>query len=171
MNHYRSSWYVNNSKEILKDAHKMSRKLNQRVQRNLGKQKYDGLIQAVEKFIKNYPLCSVAQKAVTIVKRLYHTVMVNYYVISCSKVRNCRWRHVIIMPLLHLIILPHIKLNIKIHKQITGSLLNGSPVYWIDLSLLHVGKYTEDLEWVNTNHLIKIQEVAPNVVHKKASKQ
>jgi len=37
----------------------MCRKLNQKAQRNLYK-KYDELIQTVEEFNKNYPLCNVA---------------------------------------------------------------------------------------------------------------
>ena len=57
-------------KQILKNVNKLCRKLNQSVQRNLCEQKYDQLIQTVEEFIKHYPLCILAQKAVTMVKRI-----------------------------------------------------------------------------------------------------
>ena len=50
-------------KQMIKNVNKLSRKLNQSVQRNLCEQKYDELIQTVEEFIKNYPLCMLAQKS------------------------------------------------------------------------------------------------------------
>ena len=69
------------------------------------------------------------------------------------------------------ILLPHIKLNIKLHKQITSSLLSGSPDIELTYHYLMSGKYYEDAKLVQTNLLIKLQEVAPNYVQKLASKQ
>ena len=57
-------------KQILRDAHKLCKKLNQSVQRNLNEKTFNKLIQTVEEFFKNYPLCIIAQKAVTIVKKI-----------------------------------------------------------------------------------------------------
>ena len=61
---------ITDCKGALKDVHKLCRKLNQSVQRNLYENNYDKLIQTLEEFIKNYPLCNVAQKAVTMVKKI-----------------------------------------------------------------------------------------------------
>ena len=158
---------ITNCKQILKDVHKLCRKLNQSVQRNL----YDDkLIQTVEEFIKNYPLCNVAQKAVTMVKKIIPYCdgeLLHYVMISCENLEMMTHDYHMIT----ILTLPHIKLRINVHKQITSSLLNGSP----DIELTHhyimSGKYHEELELVDTNRLIKLQEVAPNFVQRQISKQ
>ena len=161
---------ITNCKGILKDAHKLCRKLNQSVQRNLYENNYDKLIQTVEEFIKSYPLCDVAQKAVTMVKKiipycdgeLLHDMM-----------RGCEYLQ-IRTPDYHNIttaLLPCITLYIKRHKQITSSLLNGSPDIKLTYHYIMSGKYDEEFELVLTNRLIKLQEVAPNYVQQQASQQ
>lgn len=59
-------------------------------------------------------------------------------------------------------VLPLIKLNVKVHKQITTSLLNGN----IELiyHYLMSGSYSEEEDLVKINQEIKLQEVAPTVV-------
>ena len=161
---------INNGKEILKVNHKLSRKLNQRVQRNLFEKKYDELIQTVEEFIKNYPLCNVAQKAVTMVEKiipycdgeLLHLVM-----LSCEllQMMTCDYHDISTLKL------PSIKLHIKLCKQISDSLLNGSPDIELTYHYFMSGKYDEELELLNTNQLIKQQEVAPNYVQQRALQQ
>ena len=152
---------ISDCKQILKDIHKLCRKLNQRVQRNLFEQNYDKLIQTVEEFIKNYPLCSVAQKAVIMVKRIIPYCdgeLLHYVMLKCEYLQVMTCDH-------HTIItseLPYIKLCIKLHKQITGSLLNGLPDTEMTYHYFISGKYHEEVESVNTNRLIKLQEVAPN---------
>ena len=116
---------ITNSKGTLKDAHKLCRKLNQSVQRNLYENNYDKLIQSVEEFIKNYPLCDVAQKAVTMVKKIIPYCdgkLLHHMMMKCECLQ-------MITPDYHDIttsLLPCIKLCIKLHEQITSSLLNGS---------------------------------------------
>ena len=116
---------ISDCKQLLKGAHKMCRKLNQSAERNLYERNYDKLIQTAEGFIKNYPLCDVAQKAVTMVKKIIPNCdgeLLHYMMMNCEHLQICT-------PDYHDIttsILPHIKLNIKLHKQITSSLLNGS---------------------------------------------
>ena len=81
---------ITNSKQILKDAHKLCRKLNQSVQRNLYDKNYDKLIQTVEEFIKNYPLCNVAQKAVTVVKKIIPYCdgeLLHYMMMKCENLQ------------------------------------------------------------------------------------
>ena len=160
---------ITNCKQILKDAHKLSRKLNQSAQRNLYDKNYDKLIQTVEEFIKNYPLCNVAQKAVTMVKKiipycdgkLLHFMMIQC---ECLQMRTHDYHDITTL------LLPHINLIIKLHKQITSSLLSGSPDIELTYHYIMSGKYDEERELVDTNHLIKLQEVAPNIVQKRASK-
>ena len=161
---------ITNSKQILKDAHKLCRKLNQSVQRNLYDKNYDKLIQTVEEFIKNYPLCNVAQKAVTMVKKIIPYCdgeLLHYMMMRCEYLQmNTHDYHEITT-----LALPHIKLNIKHHKQITSSLLNGSPDIELTYHYIRSGKYDEESELLSTNQLIKLQEVAPNIVQQQASQQ
>ena len=161
---------MTNCKGTLKDAHNLCRKLNQSVQRNLYENNYDKLIQTVEEFIKNYPLCDVAQKAVTMVKKiipycdgkLLHYVMSHY---EYLQMKTPDYHNITTL------VLPQIKLFIKLHKQITSSLLNGSPDTELTYHYIMSGKYDEEEELVMTNRLIKLQEVAPNYVQQRASQQ
>ena len=161
---------ITNSKQILKDAPKLCRKLNQSVQRNLYDKNYDKLIQTVEEFIKNYPLCNVAQKAVTMLKKIIPYCdgkLLHYMMMRCEHLQMSThdYHHITTL------VLPLIKLYIKLHKQITSSLLNGSPDIELTYHYIMSGKYNEESELVRTNYLIKLQEVAPNFVQQQASQQ
>ena len=161
---------ITNCKGALKDAHKLCRKLNQSVQRNLYENKYDKLIQTVKEFIKNYPLCDVAQKAVTMVKKIIPYCdgeLLHYMMRKCESLQ-------MMTPDYHditILLLPLIKLCTKLHKQITSSLLNGSHDIKLTYHYIMSGKYNEEEELVWTNYLIKLQEVAPNNVQQQASQQ
>ena len=161
---------IGHCKQIVKDAHKECRKLNQKVQRNIFEQSYDKIIQTVEDFIKNYPLCSVAQNAVTMVNRIMPYCdgkLLHYMMFQCEYLQMMTYDyHKITTSILH-----YIKLHIKLHKQITGSLFNGSPDVELTYHYLMSGKFDEEHLLVKTNELIKLQEVAPNYVQQKASQQ
>ena len=161
---------ITDCKQLLKDVHKLGRKLNQSAERNLYERNYDKLIKTIEVFIRNYPLCNVAQKAVTMVKKiipycdgeLLHEMMT-----QCEhlQVKTCDYHDITTLTL------PHIKLDNKLHKQITSSLLNGSPDIELTYQYIMSDQYDEELELVMTNRLIKLLEVAPNLVQQKASQQ
>ena len=161
---------IGHCKEIVKDAHKLCRKLNQRIQRNLFEQNYDKIIHIVEEYIKNYPLCSIAQNAVTMVKKIIPYCdgeLLHYMMERCESLQmmTCDY-HVITILLLPLIIF-----HIKVHKQITGALLKGSPDTELTYHYHMSGKYDEEYELLKTNSLIRLQEVAPNYVPQQASQQ
>ena len=157
-------------KQMIKNVNKWCRKLSQNVQRNLCEQKYDKLIQTIEEFIKAYPMCILAQKAATMVKRmlpycdgeLLHFIAVKYEHFQ----RRTSDYHVFTT-----LILPSIKLFIKQHDKITKSLHNGSPDIEQTYHYFRSGKYSEELELVQNNYFIKLLEVAPNYVQQKASRQ
>ena len=161
---------ITNCYHLLKDAHKLCRKLNQSVERNLYERNYDKLIQIVEKFMKNYPLCNMAQRAVTMVKKIipyYDGELLHYIMTRCEQLQ-------MLTPDYHSITtltLPRIKLYVERHKQITSSLLHGSPNIELTYHYIRSGKYDEEYELVITNYLIKLQEVAPNTVQRLASRQ
>ena len=155
----------NSSRKILNDVHKLCRILNQRVQRNLGEKNYDKLIQTVEEFIKTYPLCSIAQKAVTMVKKIipyFDGELLHRVIMICEQLQmmTCDYHNITTVTL------PCIKLHIKEHKQITSSLLNGSPDIELTYHYYMSGKYIEEIKLVEANWLIKLQEVAPTYVKK-----
>ena len=156
-------------KQILRGAHRLCRKFNQTVQRNLYYKNYDILIQTLEEFIKNYPSCNVAQKAVTVVKKIIPYCdgeLLHHVMMECERLqtRTCDY-HIITT-----LILPHIKLLIKLHKQISSLLLNGSPDIEPTYHYIRFGKFDEERDLVSSNYLIKLQEVAPNYVHQQASR-
>ena len=81
---------ITNCKHLLKDAHKLCRKLNQSVERNLYERNYDKLIQIVEKFMKSYPLCNVAQSAVTMMEKIipyYDGELLHYMKMRCEQLQ------------------------------------------------------------------------------------
>ena len=153
----------NISKGMLKDVHKLCRILNQRVQRNLGEKNYDKLIQTVEEFIKNYPLCSVAQKATTMIKKIapyFDGKILHIMIMKCEHLQMMTFDYHKIT----ILTLPYIKLFVKQHKQITSSLLSGSPDIELTYHYYMSGKNDEEIELVKTIMLIKLQEVAPSFV-------
>ena len=58
-------------KQILNVAYRLCNKFNQRVQRNLYERNYDHLIKIVDKLIKQYPIWKVAQKAITLINKVF----------------------------------------------------------------------------------------------------
>ena len=148
---------------MLKHTYKLCRKLNQSVQRSLSEKKYDELIQIVEEFIKNYPLCNVAQKAVSMVKKIMTYCdgeLLHYMMMLCERLQIKTHDYHDSTTL----ILPIIKLYVKLHKRITSSLLNGSPDIELTYHYILSGKFSEEEELVSTNYLINLQDVAPNTV-------
>ena len=163
---------ITDCKHLLKDVHKLSRKLNQSVERNLYERNYDKVIQTVEEFIKNYPFCNVAQKAVTMVKKIIPYCdgkLLEYMMIRCEGLQIYTSDYHEIPTLT----LSYIKLHIKLHKQITSSLLNGSPDIELNYQyfMSESNRYNEELELVRTNYLTKLQEVAPTYAQQRASQQ
>ena len=161
---------ITDCKQLLKDAHKVCRKLNQSAERNLYERNYDKLIQTIEKFIKKYPLYNVVQKAVTMVKKIIPYCdgeLLHYMMMLCEEfqMRTLDYHNITTLAL------PHIKLHIKLHKQITSSLLNGSPDIELTYHYFMTGKYDEEEDLVVTNRLIKLQEVAPIWVQQHTSQQ
>ena len=136
---------ITDCKQLLKDAHKMCRKLNQSVERNLYERNYDKIIQTVEEFIKNYPLCNVSQKVVTMVKKIIPYCdgeLLLYMMMKCENLQMYTPDYHNITTLT----IPHIKLDIKLHKQITSSLLNGSPDIELTYRYIMSGKSNEERE-------------------------
>ena len=151
---------IDDCKNLLNNAHKLSRKLNQKAQQNIFEKSYDKLIQTVEEFIKNYPLCEIAQKAVTIVKKIipYCDGEVLHNVnLKCEDliVRTIGYHSI------NTHTLSHIKFFLKLHKQISSSLLKGLPDIEQIYHYFKYGKDNDELKSMMDNRLTKLREVAP----------
>ena len=138
--------------------------------KNFFEQSYDKIIHIVEEFMKSYPLCSVAQNAVTMVKKIIPYCdgkILHYMMLKCEylQMMTCDYHNITIL------LLPSIMFYIKVHKQITGALLKGSPDTELTYHYFMSGKFGEEYELVKTNYLIKLQEVAPTYVQQLASQQ
>ena len=161
---------ISECRQILRDTHKLCRKFNQNTQRNLYEKNYDNLIPIVEHFIKNYPLCNVAQKAATMVKNIIpycNGQLLHCMLIRCEgiQMRTIDYHDITTLTL------PYIRFFVKLYKQITSSLLNGSPDIEMTYGYFRSFQFNEEHGLVHTNYLIKLQEVAPNYVQQQASRQ
>ena len=159
---------IGESKQILNDAYKISRKLNQNIQRNLYEKQYDKLIQTIQEFIKTFPLCNVAQKAVTMIMKIMPYCdgeLLHYMMMRCEDLqrKTSDYHHIATY------VVPFIKLHIKVIKQITCALINGSPEVEATYQYFASGKLDEEGELVWSDHLIKLQDVAPNFVYQEVS--
>ena len=159
---------ISDCKQILRGTHKLCRKFNQSTQRNLYEKHYDNLIPIVEDFIKNYPLCNVAQKAVTMVKNIIPYCdgqLLQCMLIRCEglQMRTIDYHDITT------ITLPYIRFFVKLHKRITSSLQNGPTDIEMAYGYFRSFQYNEEHGLIYTNYLIKLQEVAPNYVLQQAS--
>ena len=155
---------IDDSKHIAKSIHKLYRKLNQR---NLFEKNYDKLIQSVEKFIHDYPLYDVAQKAANLIKKIIPHCCESELLQNTQKFHEMFEMQTRDYDDLTTLTLPYIKFHVKVHKDITKAIETGSP----DVEIMYdyvTRKFNEDYEFIRSNHLVKLQEVAPKHVHKMA---
>ena len=150
---------IDDCQSILKSAHKLSRKLNQNVQRCLHENNHEQLIQVVEEYVKSYPICKVALKADAVVQKIipYCDEESLHYVMKQSE------EFQITKPDYHLIntwILPRMKLFIKLHRQISNSILTGTPKIESTCHYIRSGEFNKELKLVNANLLTKLQQIA-----------
>ena len=131
-------------KQILKDIHIICRRLNQRMEKCLCKKEYDKLIYTLEDFIKTYPLCNVAQKAITKLKPYHSEPFVKLIDSYLQLITPERLK-------IKMIVLPYIKFYSNLHEIVSSSLLNGSPYIEMAYYYFSSGKFNED------KHLLHIR--------------
>ena len=149
---------VDECNNVIKDAHRLSRRLNQDVQKCLTQRNYLTLIKTVEGYSKSYPISAVAKKAAAILNtiqqycegHLLHLVTTAY---ESIQMKTTDYHH------FTLLILPNIKLHAKELMQIDSSLLAGSP----DVELTYHNLISsQEEEELRKTRLAKLREVAPN---------
>ena len=150
-------------------SHRLCRKLNQGMQRLLYEKEYDKLIPAIQEFMSINPLYNLAEKAITIVKKITPYVenkLLDFMNMSCEFLY-------LMTPDYHKITtltIPCIKLNIEHIKQITSALTNGSPDSERTYHYFISNEWQEAYILLNVNRLIKLQKVAPFHVQNESSK-
>jgi len=130
--------------KILNDAHKLSRKLNQNVQRCLSQANYQNLIETIETYNNNNPLSTVAQQAATLVKKIIPYCdgdLLDYISKNCELLQlKTHGNHYITLSMI-----PQIKFYIKEHQLVNASLQTGSPdtntIKWYFLSGQHAHEF------------------------------
>ena len=147
--------------KMLKDSHNLSRKINQDVQQCLTERNYNKLIKTIEEYIRNYPVGLIAQKAVSIMKKVIPYCdgeLLHYMAGKCEdlQVRTPNYNF------LALLTLPRIKFTITKIQKIHSSLQKASPddikatyLYYVS----HKMKEEEE-ELLHSNYLVKLQEDA-----------
>ena len=150
-------------KQMLIHTHRLCRNVCQTVQKSFHERNYNKVIESIEKFIKNYPLCKCAQKVVIMVKKIMQHCVGT---LLDDMMRSLEFFQVL-TPEYHEIAistLPNIKLFIRLHRQIASALLSRSADIELMYHYFESGKFDEDNELVKAHYLIKLQEVAPKFV-------
>jgi len=112
---------IRECRKILQDVHRLSRALNQNVQRWLMQRNYNNLIQTIEKYVSKYRLPVVVEQAVTLVRKIFpycDSELLHYIKewFQGLEIRAPDYHEI------NLRILPHIKLYVKQVQQIHTSL-------------------------------------------------
>ena len=154
---------ISNCKDVIRNSYKLCRQLIQRVQRNTFETNHEELLQTVEEFIKCYPSHQIALRAVTTVKKIIPYCdgeLRQYMSRTCERLMmlTCDYHD------MTLSLLPHIKLYIKLHKQITGSLLNRSPGNEVTYRYIMSGKFSDEIDLISIKKSLKLKEVASSLV-------
>ena len=158
-------------KDILKNAHKMCRKLNQNIQNHIFiNENFDKLIESVEEFFKYYPLGDVAQKAVDMTKKIipycqyFEDETLQIMTLWCEDMHTMTTEYHGIITF----ILPIARHLVEMLKKIANALQNGLNG---DELIHHIqsGKFHEESQLLWTNYLINLQKVSPNIVIRLAS--
>ena len=159
--------------KLLNIAYKICKNLNQQVQKNMHEKSYDKLIQTLEEWIKSYRLFDIAKKANDFMNKITSCCNENQKLLHY--IRNTQQYLVVFLPEYHQLntfAMPQIKFCINLCKRINRSLLNGSPDVELTYYYFWSQKCNEDLQVLTDNHLIKLEEVAPNIVQlRRAQKQ
>jgi len=149
---------------VLKNVHKVSRSLNQKVQRFLTQRNYPQLLQTIQKYISEYPNGLITQQAVTMVKEnvlpFYEGEQVTM-LLEYLQMLTPDYHHMTLM------VLPLVTLYTKQLNIINDSLQQGSDHIERTYQYVRSGKF-EDVWNVEYDYLIKLLEVAPNWVQRTA---
>ena len=157
-----------NCDTVIKDVHKISRKLNQKSQRCLHVKDYESLIQVVEDYCVNYPVGPIALGCLDMVNKMSSN---NFELRSHIKA----WTELLhrMTPNYHYITfmtLPRVRLYAKLHRQIDEALKTESNNSEQIIDYYTSGRYSEEVAQFWTNYLNKLQEVAPDSVQQLLSR-
>ncbi|XP_065894615.1 uncharacterized protein [Dysidea avara] len=162
---------IKECQKLLKNAYKLSRKLNQTVHHCLCEKNYQTLLQTVKCYSDTYRVGFVAQKAVILVEELMShcddDVFLQYIREKFEKLQTKT-------PGYHdiaLMILPSIKQFTRQLDRIQNSLQSCYADIERAAYSIEAGEFNEDNELLRHNQLIELQKVAPNYVYKLVSNQ
>jgi len=150
--------------EVLNDAHKLSRKLNQSIQRCLGENNYENLVQTILTYVEKYPTGSIAKEAATLVDQVRTYGNIN---LPSDASQWLEYLH-LLTPTYHhigLVIVPRIKLYLNQLQRIIFSLQSGSQEIEQTYNYFMSSDFKEEDSYlVVVNYFFRIREVAPSWV-------
>ncbi|XP_065894594.1 uncharacterized protein [Dysidea avara] len=151
---------INDCHQAVKDVLKWSRKVNQSAQQCLTQNKYHTLIQTIELYVKNYPIGLIAQRAITTVMNIIpycDGTLLHNLTMGCEllQMRTPEYND------RKLLVFPKIKFYIEQIEKINTSLLSGSSPIEQTYFYYMSGKELEECKQLNSQYLMKLQEVAP----------
>ncbi|XP_065894557.1 uncharacterized protein [Dysidea avara] len=154
---------------LLKSAHKMSRTLNQTVQRCLTEKNYEKMIQSLKTYMEDYRIAVVAKETTTLVEKVIpfcHGNLLDYIKDMSESIymATINYHHITLS------VIPNIESFTKEITDITRSLQAGSA----EIKKLHQiyisGKHDEQVDKTRTTYYHKLLEVAPNYAKKLAQR-
>ena len=157
---------ISDCHKTFKNSYKIIRKLQQKIQKCLIQRNYNELIQAIETYNNSYPIAMVAQRAVTIVKKVIPYCdgdLFNYIVSECEILQMMTPDYNDIS----LTIIPRIRLHIEGLERIYSSLHTGSPDLEATRLYFESGKHSEELDMLRIYRFNKQQEIAPNYAQRR----
>ena len=149
--------------QLLKNVHKLTRSLHQKAHRCLYEKNYDGFLKVILDYCKNYPLWSVGRKCVELVGKvllycegeLLHEIKTTHelFFLHVSDYHGFFTR-----------LIPDLKLHNVLLRKISSALDTKSEDIDVLSHYFESGEFNEQMELIDTNHFIKLQEVAPMFV-------
>jgi len=165
---------IEDCRRIVRDTCRSRKTLYQLAMKHLVEKNYDGLLQELEDYCKHYPMGAVAEKGVKLINEVmpYCQLQGDYMLNSCFK--NWLEGLQLLTVAYHfntLLLFPLVKTNISLCKRISNSLESSNSIEIKQVvDYIKSGKQQEDWELIEINHLIKIQEVAPNTLQLMSTK-
>ena len=151
-----------NCRQVLRDVYRISRSLNQNVQRFLTERNYGALLQTIESFVREYPNGLITLQAVAMVKQEVIPFCTGGQIMQLIEYLQ------MLTPDYHymtLMMLPLAKIYIKQLDEINHSLQQGD----LETTYQYFRNWRFEDEWdVENDYLLKLLEVAPGWVERTA---
>jgi len=148
--------------KMLKNLHKINRKLSQTIQRHLADKNYHKLMQGIEENCFIHPSGLTAQKCVEIIKNIiqYCDPEQAQTIAKC-----CLYLQKITsdFDIIRHRSIPYLKLHVQLHEKIVTALQKGSPYIESTYDYCNGGEYQKEFDLLHQNYYNRVQGVAASL--------